>query len=94
MRRHLTPYLLGLSFVLAVTPNARAQEDPSFTTIDFPGAVFTEAWGINPRGDIVGLYRFADNTPTLPRPKPLGSTRAATSWEGTGVPACPCLSAA
>src|SRR6266849_302154 len=28
----------------------------TFTTIDFPGATATQAWGINPRGDIVGFY--------------------------------------
>ena len=28
----------------------------SFTTIDPPGATFTEAIGINPRGQIVGNY--------------------------------------
>ena len=27
-----------------------------FTTIDVPGAAFTEAAGINPRGEIVGFY--------------------------------------
>jgi len=30
-----------------------------FTTIDFPGAVFTGAVGINPQGDIVGRYDAA-----------------------------------
>jgi hypothetical protein len=29
---------------------------PSFTTINFPGAVTTNAYGINPAGDIVGSY--------------------------------------
>jgi probable HAF family extracellular repeat protein len=28
----------------------------SFTTIDFPGATFTFAGAINPKGDIVGEY--------------------------------------
>jgi len=28
----------------------------SFTTIEVPGATSTTAWGINPRGDIVGSY--------------------------------------
>ena len=31
-----------------------------FTTIDFPGAVFTGAVGINPQGDIVGRYDATD----------------------------------
>jgi hypothetical protein len=33
--------------------------DGNFTTIDFPGAAFTGAYGINPRGDIAGRYRDA-----------------------------------
>ncbi|HKE95504.1 MAG TPA: hypothetical protein VKB34_14415, partial [Povalibacter sp.] len=28
----------------------------TFTSIDFPGASFTAALGINPQGDIVGRY--------------------------------------
>jgi uncharacterized membrane protein len=32
----------------------------TFTTIDFPGAFLTEAQGINPSGDIVGLYSSSD----------------------------------
>jgi len=31
-----------------------------FTSIDFPGASLTQAWGINPRGEIVGAYDDAD----------------------------------
>ena len=33
-----------------------------FTTIDFPGAVFTSAQGINPAGDVVGLYELPTDT--------------------------------
>ncbi len=44
--------------VLAATRHM--PRDGSFTTIDFPGAVSTEATGINPRGDIVGYYDSAD----------------------------------
>lgn len=33
-----------------------AQEGPRFTTVDYPGAVLTNAWGINPAGEIVGVY--------------------------------------
>lgn len=32
-----------------------------FTTIDFPGAIGTSAWKINPQGDIVGVYRGGDD---------------------------------
>src|SRR5215831_20760384 len=60
MRRHLAVYLLVLGFVLEVSPKALAGEDPTFTTIDFPGASFTSAQGITPRGDIVGFYFRAD----------------------------------
>jgi probable HAF family extracellular repeat protein len=35
---------------------SRAERAFDFTTIDVPGAVFTSASGINPRGDIVGNY--------------------------------------
>jgi hypothetical protein len=31
-----------------------------FTTIDFPGALFTRAFAISPRGDIVGEYQSLD----------------------------------
>jgi hypothetical protein len=31
-----------------------------FTSIDFPGALFTRPFAINPRGDIVGKYRRLD----------------------------------
>src|SRR5262249_51173987 len=37
-------------------------EEPTFTLIDFPGADSTQAWGINPRGDIVGYYNSAGVT--------------------------------
>jgi len=47
MRQQLKVYLLAPSFVLAVTPNALSREDPTFTTIDFPGASFTTAMRIN-----------------------------------------------
>jgi hypothetical protein len=30
-----------------------------FTAIDFPGASYTSASGINPRGDVVGVYQIA-----------------------------------
>jgi len=30
----------------------------TFTTIDFPGAALSAAWGINSAGQIVGTYRI------------------------------------
>ena len=34
-------------------------DDGVFTQIDFPGAVGTSAWGINDRGQIVGIFAYA-----------------------------------
>jgi probable HAF family extracellular repeat protein len=36
---------------------AFAQDRPVFSTVDYPGAVSTNAQGINPGGDIVGFYK-------------------------------------
>src|SRR5437879_2565700 len=45
------------SILMSVTPKALAGPGPdTFTAIDFPGAIATTAFGINPRGDIVGEY--------------------------------------
>jgi probable HAF family extracellular repeat protein len=33
------------------------------TSLDFPGALATQAYGINPQGDIVGFYLSADGVP-------------------------------
>src|SRR5262245_6885080 len=60
MQRHLAVYLLVLGFVPDVSPKTLAEEEPTFTTIDFPDASFTSAQGITPRGDIVGFYTIAD----------------------------------
>ena len=51
MRRHFASYLLALSFLPSVTSKCLAETD-GLTTIDFPGASFTSAQGINPRGSI------------------------------------------
>src|SRR5262249_52423584 len=61
MRPWFQLYLVALSFVLGVMSNILA-EDPTFATIDFPGATVTQATGINPRGDIVGDYTLAGTT--------------------------------
>jgi uncharacterized membrane protein len=44
-----------LAFILVSTA-ASAFVQFTFTSIDFPGATFTTAFGINNRGDIVGAY--------------------------------------
>src|SRR5579864_6189480 len=59
MRQHLKLYLPMLGFVLALSSTVAAGEDPTFTTIDFPGASFTSANGINAQGDVVGAYMSA-----------------------------------
>lgn len=46
--------VLAAAFLVVVA--LRAQQSPRFTSIDFPGAVLTNAQGINPGGEIVGLY--------------------------------------
>src|SRR5260370_17705633 len=58
-RRHLAACLFALSFVPGVISKGLAGTD-SFTTIDFPGASATSAYGISPRGDIVGQYLAPD----------------------------------
>jgi len=55
----LVNVVLALLFAIAVTCSAaRAQ---SFTTIDVPGAIATQAQGINPAGRIVGAYQDANS---------------------------------
>ena len=55
---------LGLMALVALSllavPAAAVAGEPSFTSIDVPGALRTAALGINPRGDIVGWYESAD----------------------------------
>ena len=51
--------VLVLSVLASTSSSAPA---PTFSTIDFPGASFTVAFGINNRGEIVGNYGFADGT--------------------------------
>jgi hypothetical protein len=46
--------LVALNLLLGV--GSAATKEPTFTTIDVPGATFTVAMGINPDGEIVGLY--------------------------------------
>ena len=49
--------LVVVLILISVMPKALAGPGPdTFTAIDFPGAIATTAFGINPRGDIVGEY--------------------------------------
>src|SRR5258708_39934470 len=61
MKRHWQLYLLALGSLLSAASNVLGQ-GPTFSTIDFPGAATTLAWGINTRGDIVGGYLNADKS--------------------------------
>src|SRR5438477_13119923 len=51
--KRLTPLVIAL---LTFVASASAQNF-KFTSIDFPGAAFTAARGINNNGDIAGSYR-------------------------------------
>src|SRR5215469_7756305 len=62
LQKVITASLIGSALFVET---ALAAENPVFTTIDFPGAVFTGDVGaatvrINPRGDIVGSYSSPD----------------------------------
>lgn len=50
-----TSLAIALILTACVAPHARSGP-PTFTTIDFPGAIFTDGVGINRFGDIVGHY--------------------------------------
>ncbi|MFN2516530.1 MAG: hypothetical protein ABR556_09995 [Pyrinomonadaceae bacterium] len=60
-------HLIALTAVLALVctfalPTASASKDLTYTTIDFPGAIRTGAFGINGKGEVVGFYRDAAGT--------------------------------
>src|SRR5215472_15421043 len=57
MQRHLAVCLLTLGAVAFLATVSGAGPAFQFTSIDFPGAVLTNAQGINPGGEIVGIYR-------------------------------------
>jgi hypothetical protein len=61
MQRQWKLYVLALSLALSAASSVLA-DGPTFTAIDFPGAASTQAWGINPSGDIVGIYTTADKS--------------------------------
>jgi probable HAF family extracellular repeat protein len=50
-----------LTLAMGVAAIGLAQT-PGYTTIDYPGATSTSAWGINNRGDVVGVYSLPDRT--------------------------------
>jgi uncharacterized membrane protein len=55
MRRH-RPLLVIIGAALLLVGAVHADPPNHFTSIDFPGAVLTNAQGITPGGDIVGTY--------------------------------------
>lgn len=55
MRRYLRILIIASAVLLLVGP-LHADPPYHFTSIDFPGAVLTNAQGISPAGDIVGTY--------------------------------------
>jgi probable HAF family extracellular repeat protein len=60
MRRYLLPAVLFLSILLSTLATAQAATY-TFTTIDVPGSIQTNANGINSRGQIVGFYTDASS---------------------------------
>jgi hypothetical protein len=81
MKRQWRLYLLTFGFALGSAANILA-DGPNLTTVEFPGAILTNAFGINNRGDIVGNFMNADqsdhgfllsgaNTARLMTPAPL-----------------------
>jgi hypothetical protein len=74
MRPHFGIFLVTVGLALGVTPNVLAGAptsahagEPTFATIDPPGANLTIAADINPAGDIVGRFVNAD-AKTCPNP--------------------------
>ncbi len=54
-------YSIALGLALGAVSTLPAQVS-NFTTIDFPGAIGTQAYAINPRGDVAGFYTWSDKT--------------------------------
>src|ERR1700694_3523025 len=52
---------VALGVALGAVPALLAQTS-NFTTIDFPGSIGTQAYGMNPRGDIAGFYTLPDKS--------------------------------
>jgi len=59
--RRFTTLGLALLFAICMVSSGFAH-DHGFTTIDVPGASFTQALGINPKGNVVGVYSNATGT--------------------------------
>jgi hypothetical protein len=65
MVRHLASFIrmmlgLGLlAIILLLTPQQTSAQ--TFESIDYPGAYWTETWGINNNGDLCGIYILQRN---------------------------------
>src|SRR5579863_2980656 len=53
--------LAGAIWTIGLGVNMSAQT-PGYSTIDYPGATSTSAWGINNRGEVVGVYSLPDKS--------------------------------
>jgi uncharacterized membrane protein len=60
MKRNPFCPIIALGFAVLAFGSAQAQSF-NYASVDFPNAVRTRAWGINPGGVIVGDYRDASN---------------------------------
>ena len=56
-RSGVTHSAFAVALLLPTMPLA-ARADPTFTTIDLPESIFTNANGINARGDIIGAHEM------------------------------------
>jgi probable HAF family extracellular repeat protein len=61
MRSKTTLYSIALGLAMGAASNVSGQ-GPNFATIDFPESSGTQAWAINPRGDVVGSYTLPDKS--------------------------------
>jgi len=65
--------LLAAAFLIpmacASTPLSIADGKYTFTVIDYPGAALTQAYGNNPKGDVVGTYQLPTGRDSTVLPK-------------------------
>src|ERR1700722_4657264 len=61
MQRTCIRYAIALGIALGAVPDLLAQPS-SFTSVDFPGSIGTQAYGMNTRGDIAGFYSLPDKS--------------------------------
>jgi hypothetical protein len=72
IRCAITALLLGplvAPLACASKPLTIAEGKYAFTSFDYPGAALTQAYGNNPRGDIVGTYQLSTGRDSTVLPK-------------------------